>query len=77
MQENKKAPQAKDWHGEAFRLFGYKIMGANNHQQIADALRTISEILDDGGDLEIVVGRVGDMDEAFAAERSHVVTLKP
>lgn len=77
MQGNEKdVSSTKNWHTEAFRLFGYKIMSASNHQQIADALLKIDQILDDHGDLEIVVGRQGDMDALLADERSPVITLR-
>jgi hypothetical protein len=49
----------KNWKTEACRLFGYKMLGNNNHESIARLLKEIDQhLLDDGPtELKVILNR--------------------
>ncbi|HEY0329638.1 MAG TPA: hypothetical protein VGC77_11120 [Rhodopseudomonas sp.] len=47
--------ERKNWHAEAWRLFGYYLMTNENQDAVARALSQIDGVLRDHGDVEITV----------------------
>lgn len=65
----------KDWHAEAWRLFGYALGCSNNHDAAAKALQEIALALEDGCEVKIsVIGVPPSGSIKFELSRAKAIT---
>jgi hypothetical protein len=50
------ATNERDWHAEAWRVFGYRMLGSDNHDAIAKHLKAIYDALPGEGNISLIVG---------------------
>lgn len=58
--EQRSSEIPKKWYDEAWRLYGYYLMGVNNHREVAEAMSRTDELLKNRKDVKIVVSEVRD-----------------